>query len=790
MIGEVLAHYRIAERLGAGGMGEVFRAEDLKLRRLVALKVLRGAQDQEGQLLREARFASQLNHPNIAVVYDVDTVEQDGQRRSFIAMEYVTGRTLSALLEERRPAVPEAVDIVLQVADALAAAHARGVVHRDIKAGNVMVDAAGRVKVLDFGLAAFRPAVDAGSETWSPIGADPTRSVPGAVLGTVAYMSPEQALGRDVDARTDVFSLGVLLWELLAGRRPFEGTNTIGLIDALLHAEPPSLTRLNPGVPLELEAVVLKMLAKDRERRLGTMRDVVRELSVLASGSPRAAGAPLSAPSGENVIAVLVFTNITQSAEDNWLGTGIMETVTADLKSVPGLTVIGCERICEVEKRLTGQATRGATELATRLGREVGARRVVTGGYQGVGDVMRITARVTDVESGEVLTTVKVDGSRRDLFALQDRVVTELASAMQLASSPPVTVTDETHVLDAYEAFSKGLINLRAESRESVDRAILFFERAVALDPTYARAWLALGGAYEVKATDLAIPELLERALASFERCLALQPRLARAWKELGSTLVDLGQQEKGLEAIRRALELDPGDGAAHAALARAHFIGAGRFADAAEAFERALALNPQGGWYALQLAHVAALLRDFPRAERAAQQAIELQEKGLSGREGVLIVGAYMKLGQIRALQGRPVEALEAYERELSFLRRVDHALKDRAIIELHTRIGSAHRALGRPEEARRALMLAIAAFEDRLRVGADEPFTRYYVAAAWALLGEPERALDVLEAAAAMRRTYVTERARIDPDFESLRAEPRFRRLTGFVEPIIRPA
>lgn len=766
-------------------MGEVFRAEDLRLRRLVALKVLRGAEDQEGRLLREARFASQLNHPNIAVVYDVDTVERDGQRRSFIAMEYVTGRTLSALLEERVPAVPEAVDIALQIADALAAAHARGVVHRDIKAGNVMVDGAGRVKVLDFGLAAFRPVVDAGSETWSPIGADPTRSAPGSVLGTLAYMSPEQALGRDVDARTDVFSLGVLLWELLAGRRPFEGTNTIGVIDALLHAEPPSLTRLNPAVPRELEAVVLKMLAKDRELRLATMRDVARELSPLASGSSRAPAASPATPAGEDVIAVLAFTNITGNAEDNWLGTGIMETVTADLKGIPGLTVIGCERICEVEKRLTGQASRGTTELATRLGREVGARRVVTGGFQGVGDVMRITARVTDVESGEVVATVKVDGSRLDLFALQDRVVRELTSSLEIASRPPLTVTDETHVLDAYEAFSKGLINLRAESRESVDRAILFLERAVALDPAYARAWLALGEAYDVKATYLAMPELLEKAMASFEKCLALQPRLARAWKELGSTLVDLGREDKGLEAIRRALELDPADGASYGALGRAHFIGTGRFAEAAEAFERALELNPQGGWYALQLAHVAALLRDFPRAERAARKALELQERGLSGREGILIVGAYMKLGQIRALEGRPADALDEYEKELSFLRRVDHALKDRAIIELHARIGSAHLALGHADEARTALRLSVAAFEERLRIGADEPFTRYYAATSWALLGEPGRALDVLEAAAAMRRTYVTERARIDPDFESLRSEPRFLRLTGFQNP-----
>jgi adenylate cyclase len=392
---------------------------------------------------------------------------------------------------------------------------------------------------------------------------------------------------------------------------------------------------------------------------------------------------------------------------------------------------------------------------------------------------MRITARLTDVESGEVVTTVKVDGSRSDLFALQDRVVTELAGSLHLAANPVAKEPEETHVIDAYEAYSKGLINLRAESRQSVDLAILFFERAVALDPLYARAWLALGEAYEVKATYLAMPELLEKAMTSFGKSLALQPRLARAWKELGSALVDLGREDKGLEAIRRSLELDPDDASAHAALARAHFIGTGRFQDAAEAFERALALNPQGGWFALQLAHVSALLRDFPRAERAARQAIELQERGLSGREGVLIVGAYMKLGQIRALQGRPAEALEAYEKELSFLRRVDHALKDRAIIELHTRIGSAHRALGHSEDARQALTLAVGAFEDRLRVGADEPFTRYYVAAAWALLGDAERALDVLEAAAAMRRVYVVERARIDPDFESLKSEPRFARL-----------
>jgi tetratricopeptide (TPR) repeat protein len=786
VIGEVLGRYRIEARLGAGGMGEVWRAEDLRLRRPAALKLLKGGASPEeaSRLLREARLASQLSHPNIAVIYEIDAAARDGREVPFIAMEFVEGRTLAQRLAEGPLAPAEALDIAGQVSSALEAAHARGVVHRDVKPGNVMVDAAGRVKVLDFGLAAWRAPEGFSGETWSAGPAGPTQSLPGAVVGTIAYMSPEQARGQEVDARTDVFSLGVLLWEALAGRRPFEGANTVETLDRLLHADPPPLGRVAPGVSPELEAVVAKMLEKDRDRRYPTMREARRDLDALARGASRTAtvtpvpGAP-AAPA--NAVAVLAFSNITKSPEDDWLGTGIMETVTADLKGVPGLAVIGCERICEVEKRLTGRVSHGESELAARLGREVGARWVVTGGFQRLGDRLRITARASGVESGEVLTTVKVDGPMADLFELQDRIVKQLADGLHVVVRNAPGGGEATHVIDAYEAFSKGLVNLRAETRESVDRAVLFFERAVALDPNYARAWLELGAAYDTKASYLAMPELLEKAIQAFERSLALEPRLPRTWRELGSTLVAIGREERGFEAIRRALELDPEDGGAHAALGRAYFIGKAMFAEAAACFERALQRNPQGGWYALQLAHVAALLRDLPRADRAARQAIELQERGLSGREGVLIVGAYMRLGVVRALEGRFEEALEEYRRELAFLRRVDHALKERAVVELHVHIGSALLALGRTEEGTAALRLALDAYEERLRVGADEPFTRYYVAAAWALLGETARALDALERAAAQRPAYTLGRARIDPDFETLRSEGRFRTLAG---------
>src|SRR5512141_201913 len=387
-------------------MGEVWRAEDLRLRRPVALKVLKGAATPEetARLLREARLASQLSHPNIAVIYEIDEAPRDGVVVPYIAMEFVEGRTLADRIAEGPLSAGEALDIAGQVASALESAHGRGVVHRDVKPGNVIVDAAGRVEVLDFGLAAWRAPAGFSGEAWSVGPGGPTQSIPGVVVGTVAYMSPEQARGQEIDARTDVFSLGVLLWESLAGRRPFEGGNAVETLDRLLHADPPPLSRAAAGVSPDLEAVVTRMLEKDRERRYGTMREARRDLEAVARGGARTtsgSSAPASGPGAPaNAVAVLAFANITKSPEDDWLATGIMETVTSDLKGVPGLAVIGCERICEVEKRLTGRASHGESELAARLGREVGARWVVTGGFQRLGDRIRVTARASEVDSG------------------------------------------------------------------------------------------------------------------------------------------------------------------------------------------------------------------------------------------------------------------------------------------------------------------------------------------------------------------------------------------------------
>jgi tetratricopeptide (TPR) repeat protein len=498
------------------------------------------------------------------------------------------------------------------------------------------------------------------------------------------------------------------------------------------------------------------------------MREVLARIEAVAAGRARA---PVS-PREERTVAVMSFANISGRPDDDWLGMGIAETVAADLKSVPGLSVVSPERIFEVLRKLGG----GTDEaVAVRLG------RVVSGGYQRAGEQVRATARLTDTDSGTVVQTLKADGRMDEIFALQDRIVSELSAGLRLRVPAAGANGEETQSVEAYEAYTKGLLNFRTETTESLDRAILFFERAVALDPGYVPAYVELGSAYNLKAGYFAVPELHERAIASLRKAIELRPTLAEAWRELSAPLRDLGRDEEAIEALEKALALDPGDAEAYSALGRLHFIGRGDFVRGAEAYEKALTLNPQGGWSAMQLAACAAHLRDFARAEAAAWRAVVSQEEFLSGKAGVVVVGAYVRLGQIYSLQGRYEEARHQFERELEFLRRIDHALKPRIFIEVHQRLGEAHIHLGDAAAGKAALDLALEAFERRVRAGADDPFTRYYAACAYVLRGDVEKALDSLERAFQGPRRYMTARALVEPALEALRSEPRFQALVG---------
>jgi tetratricopeptide (TPR) repeat protein/TolB-like protein len=608
----------------------------------------------------------------------------------------------------------------------------------------------------------------------------PTRTVDpfqGTAAGTLSYMSPEQITGRTVDGRSDMFSLGVVLYELVAGRRLFDAANAAQVIEALLQKEPPPLhVRLDdPRLPA-VERVLRRMLEKDPLNRF----DGLNAVGLALGAAQRGETLPGSrAETGSPILAVIDFRNITANAEDDWLGTGISETLTADLEGFAGVTVVPRGRVSELARTLEREGGDHGDAVGIRAGRELGARWVLTGSFQRAADAVRVTAHLLDTATAQTERTIKVDGRMQEIFVLQDRLVHELADLLRAVIRPTGATTLETGVVGAYEAFSKGVLNLRAESYESLDRAVMLFEHAVDLDPGYARAHLELGVAYATKADYLAMGELRTQAVKSLRRALELQPESVRAWRELGSVLTAMGQDAEGFDALRRALAIDPTDAGALGTMGRALFVGRAQFDEAASWFERALAANPKAGWYALQLSHCAALLRDFARGEAAANRAIELQHATLSGQEGVLIVGASMRLGHLRALQGRTAEAIAAYMQELAYLSEVDHALRNRVIVELNVRLGAAHLSLGETRRGRALLAVASEAFDRRVRLGFDEPFTRYYAAAAHALMGDADTAIAFLERAATVRRAFTLERARIEPEFAALRNDVRLQRL-----------
>jgi tetratricopeptide (TPR) repeat protein len=699
-------------------------------------------------------------------------------------MEYVEGELLSSRVSKGPLPIREAVDVGLQVADALDEAHGRGIVHRDIKSGNLMWTDRGLVKVLDFGLAKFirlDTASDAAEVT------QPQVTVAGMVVGTVSYMAPEQALGRPVDHRADLFSLGVVLFELATGRMPFSGGSPTEIIDRILHEVPPSPSRYNTSVPASFDAVVARALEKSPTFRYQSareiqydLREVVRELD----GTPRGGSGRLSSTAivppvaVASSVAVMTFANITREPADDWIGTGIAETVSSDLKNVHGLTVIGRARVFDAVRNLSSDV-RLDESLAIDIGRRLGATWVVVGGFQRLGELVRITANFVDVGSGEVRQTVKVDGRIGDIFALQDKIVYELSHGLNLALKGTEIAgieRRETRSVEAYESYARGMMNLRLATRDSIERAIAAFEDATRQDPEYATAWAALGGAYELKGSFLAIKDLVIKGAEMERRALAIDPTLADAHTWLGSGLLTLGRVDEAIAAIREAIKLEPENGQAYQGLARAYWVGKGDFAKAIPAFEKSIELNPEAGYSYLQLGLLLSWEGRYAEAERILKRSVELQEQYISGNAGLQVVGANARLGYVYYLQGRHEDAIREYERGMAFVASSDHALKERTSIELNVKLGAAYHRLGKAAEAERFFARALKAFGARVAKGADDPFTRYYIACAQALLGDTERALESLERVAAALPALTSARIQRDPDLESLRGEPRF--------------
>jgi len=783
VLGTTIQHYRVGERLGAGGMGEVYLAEDVRLGRPVALKflppALKADPDSRARLLNEARAASLLRSPNIAVTYDIG--EYAGS--DFIVMEYVEGELLSKRVAGGPLPIREVVEVGVQVSDALEEAHGRGIIHRDIKSANLIRTERGLVKVLDFGLAKFVT-----SNPQDGFVTQPQVTIAGMVVGTISYMAPEQALGRAVDNRADLFSLGVVLYELATGRTPFAGTVATEIVDKILHETPAVPSMLNATVPRAFDGIVMRALEKSPTFRYQSARDMRQDLRELSSSleessrvsASRAVSAVTSQQGSaiERSVAVMTFANITRDATDDWIGTGIAETVSSDLKNIHGMTVIGRARVYDALRNLASNASLDES-LAIDIGRRLGATWVVVGGFQKIGEMVRITANFVEVSTGAVRKTVKVDGRVSDIFALQDKIVYELSQGLNLVlrgTEIAEIERQETRSVEAYESFARGMMNLRLASRDSIERAIAAFEHATRHDPEYALAWAALGGAYNLKGSFLSLTDLIEQAIEIERRALSIDPDLADAHTWLGAALLNLGRNDEAIGAMREAIRLEPDNGQAHQALARAYWVGKGDFASAIPEFERAIELNPDAGYSYLQLGLLLAWQGQFDRAEDVCKRAVELQDQYISGNAGLQVVGANGRLGYVYYLQGRYDDAVREYERGLQFVASSDHALKDRTAIELTIKIGAAYQRQGRTADASRQFERARKMFDGLLAKGADDPFTRYYVACMYALGGDRERALDSLERVAAKLPALTAARVRRDPDVDSLRSDPRF--------------
>jgi len=674
MIGKRLGRFEIRQKLGAGGMGEVYLAFDTQLERHVAIKVLRpeilSDPAAKTRFLREARTVAALSHPNIATLYDAG--EADG--RPYLAMEYVQGRSLKdeiAGLDPRR-----ALDYTLQIAAALEHAHHRGVVHRDLKPANVMVGGEGAVKLLDFGLAKL---VAADEETRTGL------TVPGTFIGTLAYAPPEVLAGREADFCGDIYSFGVMLYEMACGALPFAGLEGVRLVSAILQGEAPPVGCRNPAVDPGLGRLIERAMAARPENRPASAGELLAALRGLASGAVPAASASAAAP----VLAVLEFENISGDPAADWLGTGLAETLTADLKKVSQVRVVSRERVQQAQRRLAA-----AGSLA-QIGSELGARWIVTGSFQRAGHRLRITPRLLEASSGETLATAKVDGNWEDIFELQDRVVHALLEALEVdldSGARRRIASPETRQLEAYEHYAQGRQKYYEFGKGALEEARRHYERAVELDPNYALAYSGLGATHAMRFIHRTDPDDLSRARGCLERALELDPELGEPYTYLCYVHMRQGNAEESLKAGHRGVERQPDLLQAPYFLGSAYLVfgelGVDYFQRAVKYLLDATHVEPRWGFAWANLGWIAIQAGDYDQAEHFLSRGLELERGGEAFGS---FVGTEMLLGGAWLRRRDWDQASRWYDQAIQRLAAVDHMYRETVLALSACGIGDA---------------------------------------------------------------------------------------------------
>ena len=598
MTGRTIAHYRILEKIGEGGMGVVYKARDAHLDRTIAIKVLPAEAmadaERRRRFVQEAKAASALNHPGIVQIYDINS---DGGV-DFIAMEYVAGKTLDRCIGRLR--IGEALKYGVQIADAIAAAHAAGIVHRDLKPANIMVTETGLLKILDFGLAKLtQPIQREVSGTGSSM--EPLTGE-GRIMGTVAYMSPEQALGQELDVRSDLFSFAVVLYEMATGTLPFRGSTLAALFDSILHKAPISPVRLKPDLPDELEHIVKKALEKDRKLRYQSSSDMRADLERLKrdldSGClvTSMAAEPVRIPS----LAVLPFANLSADKENEYFSDGLAEDIIDALTHVPGLRVMA---------RTSAFAFRGKEQDVRKIGAKLSVENILEGSVRRAGNRVRVTAQLVKARDGYQLWSQRFDREMTDVFAIQDEISQAIVEKLrvQLAGDRPL-VKRHTENVDAYHLFLRGRHCMFRMTPESLTKSKEYLEQAIALDPNYALAYAGMAEYYfwsahwAFKDPREALPKFKSAAMEAVSQ----DDTLAEAHSMLGLALGPVGFDWAGAEReFRRAIELNPASPIVRFYYGFFFLQPMGRLDEGSSQLQRAMELDPLSSLYNTLLAYL-----------------------------------------------------------------------------------------------------------------------------------------------------------------------------------------